>query len=211
MSTGTNYPTALDLWANKNAGDDISPIEVNQWRSAIEQLETMAFPMLGLASDGTTVANTTSSLNIYTVPILAGTMGPQGSIQGEMALFVNSMLHNEVLTLQFFYGGTNFWSPPFTNVSGSTMTNFGVPISFRIHNRSSTSAQGLVVEAQLPANINNLLRWNLTGGGLVNSNVTGIAKDSLVNQNFALNVQWTTASVSNSVFGLGIFMRGRKT
>jgi outer membrane lipoprotein-sorting protein len=39
-STGSNYPTTLDSWVDKGAGDSLTVADVNQFRSAIEKLES---------------------------------------------------------------------------------------------------------------------------------------------------------------------------
>jgi hypothetical protein len=47
MSSGSNYPNTPDLWVNKAAGDEVSPTEVNQLRSAVEQLERFVGARVG--------------------------------------------------------------------------------------------------------------------------------------------------------------------
>lgn len=39
-STGCNYPTSLDSWSNKIAGDSLTVSDVNQFRCAIEKLQS---------------------------------------------------------------------------------------------------------------------------------------------------------------------------
>lgn len=209
MSSGANYPTTLDLWVNKNSGDDVTATEVNQLRHAVEELELKNFPILRSMSENT-VSNTAAETALHSITIGGGKMSTTGELDGATDVFINSMLNNEVLTLKFYWGGVLVWSPQIINVTTVTATNFGIKIIFRIQNRSNASVQVISIAAFLLANTNNLLRFNFTGGGQVHNIVLGGSINTATDQLFQLNAQWTNASSSNSLLGLPMVIRGNR-
>lgn len=148
------------------------------------------------------VANTVAESSLFVLPIAANALGSNGMIHGSTDVFVSSMLNGAMLQLRFYWGGSMVYAPQIINLSGSTQS-FGISTLFRLHNRNSTGVQGLHFISHLPANTNNLLRFNLTGGGITNSLVLGATKDTTLAQLLQFNVMWNSADPANSCFGLG--------
>jgi hypothetical protein len=210
MSTGTNYPTAPDLWTDKIAGNSVTPSEINQMRSAIEQLERKNYPVLGSVQE-ILVVNTTTETALFSLPVLAGSLGTTGYILGEATIFVNSMINGEVLSIKSSWGGTLFWNAQLRNNSGATQTNFGIIMTFRIHNRNSASSQGIWATATVHATPDFVIGWYQPTFQMsnVHSVVSGGTKNTASTQNIQIQVQWSSANAANSCYGLGAFTRGR--
>jgi hypothetical protein len=210
MSTGTNYPTSADLWSDKIAGNSVSPSEINQMRSAIEQLERKNYPVIGSVQE-IIVANTTTETSIFSLAVLGGSLGTTGYMLGEAAIFVNSMITGEVMSIKCYWGGTLFWNAQLRNNTGSTQINFGIIMTFRIHNRNSALSQGIWATATVHATPEDAVGWYQPTfqTSNVQSIVTGGSKNTASTQNLQIQIQWSSANAANNCFGLGAFTRGR--
>lgn len=60
-STGCNYPSSLDSWADKIAGDQLTIADVNQFRCAVEQAQVRINQIFAGKSGGQTITGDTAS------------------------------------------------------------------------------------------------------------------------------------------------------
>src|SRR5262245_54628635 len=211
MSTGSNYPNSLDLWADKNAGDDVSPAEFNSVRAGIELLEKNHFPLFH-SSVETTVANTITATQVYSITVLGGSIGNNGVLRGEVVLNINSILNGANLTVSLSWGGTSFFNAKFNNGTGATIGTFPIISRFTIHNRNNNPAsQFCSATAHTEAFTNSFLVFGaqpLRESSCAHGET--VAKDSTANQNIAVSLQWSAASASNSATALLFNLWGRK-
>jgi len=159
-------------------------------------------PLSLAGGGGVTVFNTASISSFYATSLPAGYMGVDGVIDGHVTAFVNSILDSASLTFRIVFGNTLALTPILNNNSGVTQTNFGVTLGFRLANRGTTNSQSYSLIAGLGAEAAGL-NW----GGVTNTwtlhRVALLTEDTTLAKNIQIDVQWSGASISNSVSGVG--------
>jgi len=151
---------------------------------------------------GVTVFNTAAISSFYTTGVPANYLGVDGIVEGHINAFVNTILNGASLTFRIIFGNALALTPVLNNNSGITQANFGITLGFRLANRGVTNSQCLSLIAGVGAEA-----ASLTWGGITNTwtlhRVALLAEDTTQIKNLQVDVQWSGASISNSVSGVG--------
>ena len=154
-----------------------------------------------------TVFNTAIQTTVYSQTISGGIIGTDGMLEGYCDLFINTILTGVTLEIRLIYGSQLMFAPQLNNTSGSTWTGFGIRIDFRLGARAnSAAAQRWSATVRIGAEVAALnwggiaSLWNVSRAGF-------LSVDSTIDQNFQVDVIWSSASVSNSLNGEGFEIR----
>jgi hypothetical protein len=147
------------------------------------------------------VTNTASETDLYSKQIAAGLLSTNRFLHINCDFEIIGIVAAATVTIRLRYAGVELFTLPIANPTGGLVANVGVALRSRLHARNSANSQST-------SSLGFLESSSLNIGGIANlftlSRIAASGADSSIVQDLDITAQWSGASPSNSIFGLGL-------